>query len=709
MSVGEEKHQDDWGDLLMAARGSETLVGEAPYEAFQRARVERWRSLASQGVVCLAPRRVARGKVTLQSSELGVTAHSMVSALGIQELVIDCVVANLAPRCAGCDAIMSRPRALEALTLPTEGFVVVAIAGASEEYSLRERCELFGAERAVVAGSLVRIDTLGEESGEPVLCVVEAPNLARVREEAGRWFARGGSELRLLHFIKRDQRGSEIGTVSAQWRCGPCGITAPTPTRLLIADREPCRVCRGAGWLPIERERFAACRDCDGYGSLSPVARYEFCGVELRDVAALRWSELLRHLEALTCEPTRQLANFTREICESGFGDYPLGAPVELLSVGERATLTILAGRLSKVTGASFVCDVAVTDITSARALPSAIRDNVVVIAPRPAEAISTPRTTAGSRVATLRNICRGPLSLSEVTIPIGGMTAICGPTGAGASLLLHTIAERFARKRRVAHENDFGSLRRVSTIMNEGCSDESVLSLLGVETDLAHEIGRLRVAKEAGIIVSDLPLSASRYRCAECGGRGTDEVGEAACRVCGGALYDWRVSELPLLGRSVGEILRAPLTELADLPWTSERMQRVLESLPHALVPGLSLSGTCRPLSPLVVDCARLYSRLATLGAPVGARSKAPKRLDGELVLIDGPRAIPPSWFAELAPLFTRCIERGATIVYAGAPETLESSCVSVIRLRVGGRVTSGREEFLDTRYARLTNAIPS
>lgn len=254
MSSSKEKHQHDWGGFLAAARGTETRVLEELYLDFERSCAARWEQLAARGVVCVAPAPRARNRVTLSSSELGVTATSMLSALGLQEFVVDCVVTHLSPRCSRCEAIMNRPVGVESLTIPSEGFVVAIVSEPESEYSLRERCELFGVERALVNGHLIRVDTLGDEEGEPALIVVDASEVKRLKDEVVRWFAQGGEGLTLLHLANRESPGVPIGSVSSVWRCGSCDVSVPAPTRMMIAEREACSACRGAGWIASERD-----------------------------------------------------------------------------------------------------------------------------------------------------------------------------------------------------------------------------------------------------------------------------------------------------------------------------------------------------------------------------------------------------------------------------------------------------------------------
>lgn len=741
MSLSKGKDQQEFIAALLKSRGSVVFMSDEEYETAEALISRRWDLLMSERLVPVAPSKISSNQPKFIRTELGVGWNSLVRTLGLEDRIIDCVIRELVPRCPACGERAQAPTSLDSLFLPPSGFLVVAIQDENSDLPLKERCEFYGSERAIVDNMLVRADILEGSEGEPVLSIAAVSESARLQEEVARWFSRGGKELRLYHFISRQEIGREVGRLSDAWWCSTCEVAVRRPTRLELADMPECGVCRGDGWIAVNDGRYHACRDCDGFGSVSEFRRSDFHGIELQHVLKLSCAEFLNICKEREAADTHELSNLFEEICAAGFGDFPLGTSVDWMSIGERTLLTILVGHLSKMFDVSFVVNGGVFNVVSLRDMPRALLDQAVVVAASSGSNLSNAVDAELSEIdgtkdgrskqpeaygvcdiassaentseekrslmpsAILRDIRRGPLRAQELHIPLGSVTAIQGPIGSGKSLLLQVISERFSKRRKLERQNSFGRLKRVNFLGGLAGRGQVVLDLLDIATEFVDEIARLRVAKEAGLLSKELSLDNARYRCAECGGLGRTSDG-ALCSVCEGALYDWQVSELSMHGRTVGELLKAPLDELVGVPWASERIVGVLQALSKVELSGLSLSKPISDLTPSVRSFLSILAGLAALNSGIPERQKGKKALEGDLILIDGPGCAIRPHQERIRDLSAKLCEAGATIVYATLPEALESMCASVVHLIPSTEPVEARarEVFFDTRFARVS-----
>jgi hypothetical protein len=104
------------------------------------------------------------------------------------------------------------------------------------------------------------------------------------------------------------------------------------------------------------------------------------------------------------------------------------------------------------------------------------------------------------------------------------------------------------------------------------------------------------------------------------------------------------------------------------------------------------------------------LAGGLARFGVAGDDRLSA-KSLAKELILIDGPNAMPLQHQHVIHDLLVMAQKRGATVVYASMPESLEMIAESVLCLRTTQMTAEqrAREEYLDSRYGRKTEVVVS
>lgn len=674
--------------------------------------------LREAGVVAVLPAvsdsRVAAGRRT----PLGVLAHSLLDAFGLTDELCSYALAHLVPYCSRCGCSATAPGTLDKRSIPAHGFISLSVVDDESGAALSERCEWLGSERVLVGDRLVSVADIISEDGEPVLTVVPVDgsdtSLSKVHSEAERWFGRGGGELRVVHFASRGAHGEAIGVLSGRWACAGCSRSFTEPTRAQFDQAPPCATCQGSGWLsgPDGRAderadgRLCACRDCDGFGVTSEIADYRVHGVSLRHIAALTFGECLAHFTNLP----KQLRGRLESVGRGGFARYPLGAPVGLLSPGERGLCTIVSGELSGFTGARYLVDAALEYQHSKNGVARSMAAACAVARPERVRPQGGVMTAPRDEDVVLREIRLGCLDLAEVRFPLGTLSVVAGPVGSGKSLLLSTIAARFAKRRKVAHHSSFGLLSRCCLVSAERESDCTVLEALGVADEFAHEIARTRKAQELGLIAADLVLPSSRYRCQGCA---SVPRSVEPCSECLGALYDWRIAELDIAGVSVRERLTTPVQQLAGVMWASDRLERLArdwsDQIGTTTTFATKLSELDLPERRFIAVWGGVASVVSRRVMRRGKTANAPRA--GELVLIDGPRVMPPRQALALEKLLREINEMGATVIYADIPEGLESLGHYVLQLQSIECQYERRmdQPWYDTRYARLCSATDS
>jgi hypothetical protein len=135
---------------------------------------------------------------------------------------------------------------------------------------------------------------------------------------------------------------------------------------------------------------------------------------------------------------------------------------------------------------------------------------------------------------------------------------------------------------------------------------------------------------------------------------------------------------------------------------WSDDAVSAVLERVPEELRRTLLLGGSARALSPA------LRRFLATLG-PLAAILAGKGKLDGELVLVDLPFGTTAAYQHALIQCINELHTRGATIVCAGVPETLENIFSSVVRLQFVEKPVRDHqaERYLDVRMTRKSEVV--
>ena len=214
------------------------------------------------------------------------------------------------------------------------------------------------------------------------------------------------------------------------------------------------------------------------------------------------------------------------------------------------------------------------------------------------------------------------------ISLPIGGLTTIFGPSGSGKSRLLQELARR-------ADSAGFNSCR---VLIAESQSGKALLTrggrvsdILGLGEAIATLYAHSRAARSAGLAVERFDRSASGA-CDRCRGMGEisislDVLGRIAqpCARCGGSGYGARVSEIVVSGKTIAETCSLSLAELlSQLPLD----RSVIEKL--QLLDRIGLGGLRLELQlSMLAESERTLLALAII--------LASKHRRGKLVLLDG------------------------------------------------------------------------
>ena len=310
----------------------------------------------------------------------------------------------------------------------------------------------------------------------------------------------------------------------------------------------------------------------------------------------------------------------------------------------------------------------------------------------------SLPLGVAGSeRVLSVIDVSKGPLNIPKLELPLETATHIAGPRGSGKSLLLSEIARRFAKRRKQAHLGSFGSLKRCVLLNGTLARQERVVSLVGLEHEVAQAASGTRHAKERGLAEEDFIFSTSRHRCPECLDiRG----GEAdACVECGGSGWANSVGDVEVGGMTLHRLMTCPLTEAAQTLWSSDRCAEFVRRLSPELGSSLCLGQWTGGISPADRRFLKVYGDLIEITAQ-------PKKIGETLVLIDNPFGMRAEYQRQVIDCMRELLEKGATIICAGVPVALEKLFSSVVRLElapVGARAGESHR-FFDARMSRVS-----
>jgi excinuclease ABC subunit A len=216
---------------------------------------------------------------------------------------------------------------------------------------------------------------------------------------------------------------------------------------------------------------------------------------------------------------------------------------------------------------------------------PSALRDSPATYTARLLQHAGpvTSRTRRSLRPfvpgVTVRGAIRHTLRDLDLTFPMGALVAVAGVSGSGKStLVMEVLAPSLRAALRGQAPVGCRALECHTTISDVLCSDQEGLSiadastvatLTGVAEALRKRFAATPQAKARGLSAKAFSSSSSGGRCEACEGRGIITVAmdllpdvTVGCETCGGRRFSEDVLACRVEGRSITDLLDAPLRE---------------------------------------------------------------------------------------------------------------------------------------------------
>ena len=631
---------------------------------------------------------------------VGILVPTLWESLGIFDRIVDSILKVLRPSCDMCGCCATRGREFDPSLFSSVGYVAMVVDGMAESLPLKDQCELLGSERALVDSRVVRVEEIDDREGEAIVGLFAAVQREEMARDIATWFSRGGSPIRLMYLESRDAVAKTVQHLSRDWRCPQCRASFPEVSRQVLEDAEPCSRCRGEGWLLVDEGRYFSCEDCDGFGIRSPIASYRCGSLPLSAIANAPITKIRDALSAEGMGLSKEDDELLKSLCALGLGEYPLGMPEGLLSCGERAYITAVSAILSQLVHVRLVFDAGMFGGDEEFSLlgdgewkwpkikvfsPEWIRDDAAI-------------GVAGSeRALSVVDVSKGPLNIPKLEISLEGATHIAGLRGSGKSLLLSEIARRFGKRRKQAHLGSFGSLKRCVLLNGAQAHQERVISLVGLEHEVAQAASATSYAKERGLAEEDFIFSTSRHRCPECVDVRRGETD--ACVECGGSGWASSVGDVEVGGMTLHRLMTCPLTEAARTLWSSDQCAEFVSRISPELGASLCLGQWTAAVAPADRRFLTVYGGLIEITAQ-------PKKIRETLVLIDNPFGMRAEYQRQVIDCMRELLEGGATIICAGVPVALEKLFSSVVRLELtpSGARAGESSRFFDARMSRVS-----
>ena len=208
-------------------------------------------------------------------------------------------------------------------------------------------------------------------------------------------------------------------------------------------------------------------------------------------------------------------------------------------------------------------------------------------------------RTTEGGKWITVRGAAEHNLRSVDVSIPLGVMTAVTGPSGSGKSSLIDGIlypamARRLHRARlRPGKHAAIEGLRHIDKVIRV---DQSPLgnsptstpaTYTGVFDLIRQEFARVPEAAERKFTARTFSFNVPGGRCETCEGSGQLKIEMhflpdvwVPCEDCGGRQYGPAALEVKYHGQSIADVLAMPVGEALELFSGHKKIAGVLQTL---------------------------------------------------------------------------------------------------------------------------------
>jgi hypothetical protein len=611
-------------------------------------------------------------KLRMFRTPLGVHPRSLLSGFGLENSVVEALVGALVPWCPHCNSRAVR-QTVDSIPVSHEeqGFFVLGIAEHESGITLSDQLELLGLDRAIINSSLVHQDDLQEEAvGEAVLAIHAVSEKRSVERSVAQWFERGGGPLQLYVFADRHSNGRLLGALSNSWGCETCSRSYPVITLGVVNAFPECVRCRGEGWLDQRSVSggtvWQECGDCRGLGFEHRLSHYKVGEVPYPSLRRIPFGELEQLIGSGIDE---SLKLDLRVICSSGFAAYPLAAPVDLLSDGEKAVMTITIAALSGYRGMPLAIDLAALGLQNETAADIDATGVPLYISATPTHLSAIPPGLTKGEWLSVVGADEGVLFFESLRFPIGEVSLVTGPSGTGKSFLLREIiAQRFSRRKKLSAVCNFGSCNEL--IYVDPLADQSITlaCLLGLSSSIAKSYAATSSARLFGFDEKDFMPKNSTI------GIVPEQNGD----------FDWRLERVALNSVTYPELLSCTLKEAHKVLWADDLVDLVLSRLAQELHLTWTLG---MPVTEIPMPHRRFlhtYSAILRFLVPHKGSSRRSSVLRSKrpLILLDRPFAVSPEHGVELRRLMSEVCLSGGTVICADSLQGVESGFNYVVRL---------------------------
>jgi excinuclease ABC subunit A len=559
--------------------------------------------------------------------------------------------------------------------------------------------------------------------------VVVGPGKQERVSDAVRTTARAGNGA----LVAEHDHGA-IYLVDRPW-CVTCQRALPPldPDALSPRGAGACPTCRGAGLAHEDDD--TPCTACAGSG-LGPDARaVRFAGRTLPEWSSLQIVDLRRTVDDWPSGPIidelrNDLARRLDRVCALGLGWLRLSDRAVRLSTSELQRLRLVRLCNSDLSGVLFVLDEPAAGLTHQEAervvgLMRELRDHgntVLVVEHHPVVIAAADQVVTfgpgagpeGGRIVSIgppgpltprrfslrppppsvgavhiRGLASANLKGVDLTLPLGRLTAITGPGGAGKTATLEALevlaegghvrctdATGFSAVTRLA---DVGRSRRAQA------SRSLPATFIGVWDVLRDLLAATREGQVRGIEPGALSLARAGARCEACHGLGEKRIDLEVlpdvwvpCDVCGGRRFQQDALALRYKGLAPDELLDLSASEALVRLAGHPKLEGPLRAMVDVGLGYLPLGQPGHTWSGGELQRLRVARELSRASSRGGA---------GTLYCLDDPTVgLHPTDVAGLLDLLRRLTDEGATVWLATGDPALAEAADHTITLGPGG-----------------------